>query len=214
MVPSRAAPRWRQSPHTGATTALFTRVTVWRQAFRRADLDRDLHGKMVRCRPDPRALQRNRLLRLAHDRDADEVPISDHAARRVEVDPSGSGNVDLDPGMRVAASRNSRRLARCRYPETNRAAIPSERNAAIMSIARSRQLPLPELRVWIGSWVPFSCRAMCLKVRLIVCVMLTRSSRVSADPSWRRNAAAQSVEPGVAAQRLQEAREGGLSSAA
>ena len=35
----------------------------------------------------------------------------------------------------------------------------SERSAAIMSTARSRQLPLPSFRVRIGSWVPFSCRA-------------------------------------------------------
>ena len=33
-----------------------------------------------------------------------------------------------------------------------------------MSTAKSRQLPLPSFRVRIGSWVPFSCRATCLKV--------------------------------------------------
>jgi predicted N-formylglutamate amidohydrolase len=38
-----------------------------------------------------------------HDRDAHEVLISDHAARRIEVDPARAGNVDLNPGMGVAA---------------------------------------------------------------------------------------------------------------
>ena len=40
-----------------------------------------------------------------------------------------------------------------------------------MNTARSRQLPLASFRVRTGSWVPFSCRALCLKVRLMVCVM-------------------------------------------
>ena len=58
---------------------------------------------MVRRGPDPRALQRNRLAGLMHDRNAHEVLIPDHAGRRIEVDPAGAGNVDLDPGMGVAA---------------------------------------------------------------------------------------------------------------
>src|SRR6202035_4193085 len=37
------------------------------------------------------------------DRDADEFFIADAAARRIEVDPARSWNVDLDPGMGVAA---------------------------------------------------------------------------------------------------------------
>ena len=66
------------------------------------DLDRDLHGEMVRRGPDPSSLQRNRLLRLVHNRDAHQVLIPDHAARGIEVDPAGAGDVDLDPGMGVA----------------------------------------------------------------------------------------------------------------
>src|SRR6516162_998227 len=72
------------------------------RAFAR-DLDRDLHSEMVRRGPNPRALQRNRLARLVHDRDTHEVLIPDHAARRIEVDPARAGNIDLDPGMGVAA---------------------------------------------------------------------------------------------------------------
>ena len=71
--------------------------------IRRRDLDRDLHGEMVRCGSDPRALQRNGLARLVHDRDAHEVLIPDHAARRIEVDPTRAGNIDLYPGMSVAS---------------------------------------------------------------------------------------------------------------
>jgi len=66
--------------------------------------------------------------------------------------------------MGVAAVRcSSSSSARCRYPDTNRAAIPSERSAAIMSTARSRQLPLASVRVRIGSRIPFSCRAAVLE---------------------------------------------------
>jgi hypothetical protein len=39
-----------------------------------------------------------------HDRDAHEVLIPDHAARRIEVDPTRAGNIDLDPGMSIAPS--------------------------------------------------------------------------------------------------------------
>ncbi len=60
-------------------------------------------AQMIRRVPEPRALQRDRLARVVRDRDADEVPIPDDAARRIEVDPAGSGNVDLDPGVGVAA---------------------------------------------------------------------------------------------------------------
>src|ERR1700731_1490185 len=75
--------------------------------IRSRDLDRDLYGEMVRCGSDPRALQRNGLARLVHDRDAHEVLIPDHAARRIEVDPTRAGNIDLDPGMSVAPGDTS-----------------------------------------------------------------------------------------------------------
>ena len=69
----------------------------------RSDLYRDLHGQMIRRGPEPCALQRDRLARVMRDRDADEVLIS-HTSRRVEVDPARTGNVDLGPGVGVAAS--------------------------------------------------------------------------------------------------------------
>src|SRR6188768_136987 len=86
--------------------------------------------------------------------------------------------------------------ARLRYPDTKRAAMPSVRMAAIISIARSRQLPLPSAKVSTGSRVPFWWRASCLKVRLMCLVMSMRSVWVSADPSSRRNPAAQRASSG------------------
>src|ERR1700719_282468 len=37
------------------------------------------------------------------DRDADEFFIADATSRRIEVDPARTGNVNLDPGVGVAA---------------------------------------------------------------------------------------------------------------
>src|ERR1700728_3632469 len=69
----------------------------------RDDLDRDFHGEVIRCSSYPRPLQGNRLARLLYDRDAHEILIPHPSARRIEVDPARAGNVDLDPGMGVAA---------------------------------------------------------------------------------------------------------------
>src|SRR5580704_12511867 len=38
-----------------------------------------------------------------HDRDANEVPVPHDAARRIEVDPARTRNVDLSPGVGIAA---------------------------------------------------------------------------------------------------------------
>src|SRR5882762_9434821 len=70
---------------------------------RRDDLHGNLHGEMVRCGPNPRALQRDRFTRLAHDRHAHKVSIPNRAARWIKVDPAPAGNIDLDPGMGIAA---------------------------------------------------------------------------------------------------------------
>ena len=70
----------------------------------RGDLYCDFHGQMIRRGPEPCALQRDRLARVMRDRDTDEVLISHNAARWIEVDPAGTGNVDLDPGVGIAAS--------------------------------------------------------------------------------------------------------------
>jgi hypothetical protein len=69
----------------------------------RSDLYCDFHGQMIRRGPKPCALQRDRFARVVRDRDADEVLISHDASRRIEVDPAWTGNVDLDPGVSVAA---------------------------------------------------------------------------------------------------------------
>ena len=44
--------------------------------------------------------------RMMRDCDADEIPISHNAARRIEVDPAGARHVDLHPGVHVAALDN------------------------------------------------------------------------------------------------------------
>ena len=82
-------------PRTGATSGAGIR--------RRGDPDRDFHCEMVGRGPKPRALQRYRLARLVHNCDSHEVFIPDHSTRRIEVDPAGAGNVDLDPSMGVSA---------------------------------------------------------------------------------------------------------------
>src|SRR5580704_7224073 len=69
----------------------------------RRDLHRDFHGQVIRRGAVPGALQRNCLARVMRDRDADELFIADAASRRIEVDPARTGNVDLDPGVGVAA---------------------------------------------------------------------------------------------------------------
>ena len=48
-------------------------------------------------------MERNRLARIAHHRDANEVAIADDAAGRIEIDPAGSGQIDLSPSIRIAA---------------------------------------------------------------------------------------------------------------
>jgi hypothetical protein len=58
---------------------------------------------MVRCGANPRALQRDRLTRLAQDCHAHKVSIPNRAARRIKVDSTRAGSVDLDPGIGVAA---------------------------------------------------------------------------------------------------------------
>ena len=92
---NRRRPALSSSPRTGATSGAGIR--------RRGDPDRDFHCEMVGRGPKPRALQRYRLARLVHNCDSHEVFIPDHSTRRIEVDPAGAGNVDLDPSMGVSA---------------------------------------------------------------------------------------------------------------
>src|ERR1700722_16308833 len=69
----------------------------------RRDLHGDFHGQVIRSGAEPRALQRNGLARVMRDRDADEFFIADDASRRIEVDPARARNIDLDPGVGIAA---------------------------------------------------------------------------------------------------------------
>ena len=114
------------------------------------DGDLDVHSQVVGRKPGPGAMERYRLARIAHHRDTNEVAVADDAAGWIEIDPTGSGQIDLSPGMGVAAAASSSSSGMCKYPETKRAAIPRERTASIISMARSRQLPLPSARVWSG----------------------------------------------------------------
>ena len=45
-----------------------------------------------------------RLARYAHYRDTYEVAVTDNAACRIEIEPARAGQIDLDPGMHVAAA--------------------------------------------------------------------------------------------------------------
>ena len=67
---------------------------------------------MVRRGPEPCPLQRDRLARVAGDRDADEVFISDVTCRWIEVDPARTGNVGLNPGVGVTARSTIRVVIR------------------------------------------------------------------------------------------------------
>jgi hypothetical protein len=69
------------------------------------DFDGERHGQMIRCRTIPITLQRDSFARVMHHRDTDETLISDDAARRIEIDPAGAGNVGLNPRMGVASSQ-------------------------------------------------------------------------------------------------------------
>ena len=142
------------------STDLARRLHPWREIgvclFRfggvGGDGDLDVHSQVVGRKPRPGTMQRYRLARIAHHRDTNEVAVANDAIGWIEIDPTGSRQIDLRPGMRVAAARiASSSSGICRYPETKRAAIPRERTASIISIARSRQLPLPSSRVWRGT---------------------------------------------------------------
>ena len=65
---------------------------------------------MVRRGPDEGAVERDRVVRIAHDRNGNKPDVADAAARGVEIDPTGAGQIDLRPGMGRAASSAARRL--------------------------------------------------------------------------------------------------------
>src|ERR1700674_1237241 len=64
-----------------------------------------LHAEMVRREPDEGAVERDRVVRIADDRNGDKADLADAAARGVAIDPAGTRQVDLRPGMGRPASR-------------------------------------------------------------------------------------------------------------
>ena len=67
-------------------------------------LDLDVHFDEVVRRSVIGTLQRESLERLACHGDADQVGAADLAVGRIELDPAGAGQVDLDPGMGIAGA--------------------------------------------------------------------------------------------------------------
>src|SRR5205807_5115472 len=70
----------------------------------RGDADRDIHAEEVGGKPGPGAGQRHRVPRVAHYRDADQIAVADDAVGRIELEPAGAGDIDLQPGMGGAAA--------------------------------------------------------------------------------------------------------------
>src|SRR6202030_1025028 len=68
------------------------------------DVDLNGHSQIVRGKTGPSAVQRYRLAWIAHHRDTHEAAVADDPARRIEIDPAGAGQIDLDPGVRVSTA--------------------------------------------------------------------------------------------------------------
>src|SRR2546430_17308984 len=63
-----------------------------------------LHAEMVRREPDEGAVERDRVVWIADDRNGDKADVADAAARGVEIDPADARQIELRPGMRRPAS--------------------------------------------------------------------------------------------------------------
>ena len=57
------------------------------------------HAEVIARQTDPAPRQRHRLAGISRHCDADQVAIADNAVGRIELDPAGSGQIDLHPGM-------------------------------------------------------------------------------------------------------------------
>ena len=68
------------------------------------DIDLNGHSQIVRRETGPSAVQRYRLAWIADHRDTHEAAVADDPACRIEIDPAGAGQIDLDPGVRVSAA--------------------------------------------------------------------------------------------------------------
>ena len=52
-----------------------------------------LHAEMVRWEPDEGAVERDRMVRIAHDRNGDKADVADVAARGIEIDPADARQI-------------------------------------------------------------------------------------------------------------------------
>src|SRR5208282_2001771 len=68
------------------------------------DSDLDFHSQIVGQRTGERTMERYCLARITHHRNTNEVAVANDAIGWIEIDPTGSRQIDLSPGMRVAAA--------------------------------------------------------------------------------------------------------------
>jgi hypothetical protein len=66
------------------------------------DIDLNGHSQIIRGETGPSTVQRYRLAWIAHHRDTRGRSCG--GACRIEIDPAGAGQIDLDPGVRVSAA--------------------------------------------------------------------------------------------------------------
>ena len=101
---------------------------------------------MVRWDLNEGAVKRDRVARIAHDRNGDKAKLADAADRGVEIDPARARQIEfrpawVDPRAESFVGSFWSSSGTARYPDANRAAKPNERAASIISMAKSRQLP-------------------------------------------------------------------------
>ena len=59
---------------------------------------------MVRREPVEGAMERDRVVRIAHNRNGDKADLANAAACGIEIDPAGARQINLRPGMGRPAS--------------------------------------------------------------------------------------------------------------
>src|SRR6266436_9281173 len=58
-----------------------------------------LHAEMVRREPEEGAVERDRVVWIADDRNGDKVDLADAAGCRIKIDPADARQINLRPGM-------------------------------------------------------------------------------------------------------------------
>src|SRR6266853_3151093 len=69
------------------------------------DDDLDVHSQVIGWKPRPGAMERYGLAYVVHDSDTNEVAAADDPTGWIAIDPTGSGQIDLSPGVRIAGAR-------------------------------------------------------------------------------------------------------------